>query len=245
MASTKLVKAGNFGILNSKTAEEMQGILAENFEGVKITPNDLEIIKFPTGGQLAWAIEIEGETSFEKMFAAIILSVRTIRVYWEKGIDEREGEVTPPDCFSTDGEEGNGDPGGLCHKCPKAQFGSGRKGRGQACKEMREIIILRPDSMLPSIVRVPPTSLKEVSKYMRQLGQSHRRRSAVITEFGLQHAKNVEGIEYSTLTLKTTSDQILTTDEAEKIKQYAADMASIISGFGQTSENYAEGNSGE
>jgi hypothetical protein len=62
-----------------------------------------------------------------------------------------------------------GKPGGDCHKCPLAQFGSavdqkGQPGKGQACKSMRMLLFLRQDDMIPMIVNLPPTSLQNAKK---------------------------------------------------------------------------------
>jgi len=94
-----------------------------------------------------------------KELSGIIIAWRDTRAYWSVPMEESDGNM-PPDCYSLDARTGEGEPGGNCHKCPNAEFGSGSKGEGQACKLVRQLFLVREDNLLPEIVHLPPSSLK-------------------------------------------------------------------------------------
>ena len=51
--------------------------------------------------------------------------------------------------------------GGACQACPLAKWDSAQDGgAGQACKQVKQLFMLRGESMLPEVVSLPPTSLK-------------------------------------------------------------------------------------
>jgi len=239
--ATAMVKADQFTALTAGDAKAMSELIAENFDGVKITPNDLEIIKVPSGGMMAFEVEEDGEAAFVKEFSGIILGVRPARTMWEKSLNDKDGSAgggTPPDCFSPDGELGHGNPGGSCGQCPLSKFGSGDDGRGQKCKEMKLIALLRPGSLLPSIVRVPPTSLRNVNDYIRILTQTGKRRIGVVTTFALKEATSRGGIKYAQIVMSTKPDQALGAKEIELAKSFAETMKGVIDGFGRTADHF-------
>jgi hypothetical protein len=104
---------------------------------------DLPRIKVAPGGVLSFVVETPAGDEMVKKLEGVIPAYRNARVYWKS----RAGGKKPPDCSSADGLVGIGDPGGACHKCPYAQFGSGFKqdgtpSAGQACKDIRQILFL-------------------------------------------------------------------------------------------------------
>lgn len=240
--TTAIEKTRDFAALQVGDTAKMTELIAENFDGVKITPNDLEVIKVPSGGQLAFEIQENGEPVYVKEFAGIIVNIRTARTMWLKALNDKDrgSANTPPDCFSPDGISGRGDPGGLCSKCELSKFGSADVGEGQKCKEMRLIGILRPGALLPSIVRIPPTSLRNVSEYIRALTQAGHRRIGVVTMFTLKKATSRGGIEYAQVVLATKTENILDDNELQLVASFADTMKSVIDGFGRSAEHFTD-----
>ena len=120
-----------------------------------LNATDLERIKIPAGGGTAWTIQgLDGEEMLKEL-SGIIIAWRDTRAYWSVPMEESDGNM-PPDCYSLDARTGEGKPGGNCHKCPNAEFGSGSKGEGQACKLVRQLFLVREDNLLPEIVTCRP-----------------------------------------------------------------------------------------
>lgn len=129
----------------------------------------------------------------------IIVSWTPSRSYWP-GDDAVDG--TPPACSSTDGKIGIGvrfagdsDGSHNCASCPMAQFGSSTKAKseGQACKEFRQVLLLEPGRYLPTLLRIPPTSLKPFSKYMVSLISINKPFFTVLTRIGLKVEESASG----------------------------------------------------
>jgi len=114
------------------------------------------------------------------------------------GLDEG-GTSQPPDCASFDLVTGIGDPGGDCGVCPFSQFGSDSKGgRGQACNEIRFVFMLRPDSYIPAVVQIPPSSVKAITSYFLRLAGRAVPPAVVITNLELERVmQGGSGLPYS------------------------------------------------
>lgn len=194
-------------------------IMQENCsDGISI--NNLERIKMPSGGGASWeTVSLDGEVENIPTIEGVIIHKMRQRVYWKESFDETGGGV-PPDCASKDARIGQGNPGGVCSQCPLSQYGSARKGdkdlRGQACQERVILFVLRPGSLLPTIISAPPTSLKEVDSYMVRLAGAAKPFYGVITLFSLVKEKNKDGIAYAKIQPKL--GQALSREEVAKIK---------------------------
>lgn len=95
-----------------------------------------------------------------------------------------------------------GDPGVKCRDCPYSKFGSvknpdGSQGTAQACKELRQVLLLLPGAMLPHLVNIPPTSIRPFSQYQIMLVSAKAPYWGVTTKLTLQRATNEGGINYS------------------------------------------------
>jgi hypothetical protein len=161
-----------------------------------ISALDLTRIRVPTGGGLSWEIETLDGIEQIKEVTGWIGAWRTARAFWKESFG-RGGGVKPPDCTSRNGFTGVGDPGGDCSQCPYAQFGSAEAGAGQACKQMRQILLIRPGELLPTLLAVPPTSLKNATQYFLQLLGKGLPFWALETKFTLERATNAGGINYA------------------------------------------------
>lgn len=84
-----------------------------------------------------------------------------------------------------------------CEACPLAQFGSGKEGRGQACRQNRLIFLLTQDSALPMVIKVPPSSLKLVQGFLLRLSGKAIKPWGAVLAFGLRRTQGGAGIDYS------------------------------------------------
>ena len=221
---TALVKFPNlkdFAVVN--VPPKMAALLAENTGGRKLTAFDLDRIKFPSGGGLAWEVPtMEGEPDINREIAAIIIAKRRGRVYYDAPFD---GQSNPPTCFSEDGITGIGEPGGQCAVCPLNEFGSD-SGGGKACSEREVLFLLRRQDAIPIVLSVPSTSLRGLNKYFLRLTSHGRPFWRVESTIGLENTKNKSGIEFSRL--KITTGAILTPDEVARVGEIAIQMREIF-----------------
>jgi len=58
---------------------------------------------------------------------------------------------------------------GECDTCPSNQFGTGKEGKGKACKNQIKTAWVIPGQLLPCVCMLPPTSLRNFSKYITDL----------------------------------------------------------------------------
>jgi len=178
---------------------------------------DLPRIKMPAGGGLQWAVPtLEGE-AMEPSIEGVIVLARDTRAYYSQPISETGGSQ-PPDCWSADGAAGCGKPGGACLACPLAQYGSAPGGRGQACKQIKQLFVLRGSLLLPEVVTLPPTSLKAAKQYLLKLTSQGVPYYAVVTRIGLERTKNAQGIAYSRAVLAFV--RRLAPEEVERAREY-------------------------
>jgi len=223
----------------------VQSAIAENVGVGGITEFDFDRIKIPSGGGLAFNVTtLQGEES-EKTVTGVIVLARDSRAYWEKSLEEGGGNQ-PPDCHSNDGIVGIGTPGGDCVKCPLAQFGSDTKvvsgatvkGRGQACKAIRQLFLLRGDSLLPMVLPLPPTSLKAAKQYMLRLAGQGVPYWAAVTKVGLEAATNAGGIKYAKATFSFAG--LLSEEQKAKAKAYSDMLKPLVSSMVIDSKDYTE-----
>lgn len=140
---------------------------------------DMDRLTMPPGGTTRWLVPdlTEGEISLDEL-VGIVLRWETSRAFWES--DDVTGEA--PDCasrdgrmpipeglFAADGERAAENPGGTCKDCPMNQFGSATKGNGKKCKESKLLYLMRPGELLPTIVSLPPTSIKPLKSFLLRL----------------------------------------------------------------------------
>jgi len=224
MASKELVKKEKtttispFVVFGTPVAEIRDAVVANLGEG-EMSAAHFERIKIPAGGGTAWTIQsLDGE-EIEKELSGIIVAWRDTRAYWSVPMEQSDGNM-PPDCYSLDARTGVGKPGGDCHKCAFAQFGSDPKGEGQACKLVRQLFLLREENLLPEIVSLPASSVKPARQYFMRLASKAVPCYSLITKIGLEKTKNAQGIVYSRATF--ASGGRLTPEQAARVKEYAA-----------------------
>jgi hypothetical protein len=182
-------------------ATQLGAVLKNNLGGANLRPFDLDRVKVPSGGGIAWEVPSLKGPQVVQTLEGIILHMRDTRSYWATKLGTGGGN-NPPDCSSSDLLVGVGKPGGPCQHCAFAQFGSaknqdGTDGKGQACKQSKLLLFLRQDDVIPLAVIVPPSSLRNAGKYFLRLAGASLPYQAVVTQLRLKKTRNAGGIEYA------------------------------------------------
>lgn len=185
-------------------------VMAENLMGEGLGPNDLTVVRFPREAPV-WTV---GDETV-KVLRGVIIRQQVTRTFY---IGEYEGGNAPPDCSSADGTTGrpqvvDGDLtyddgsierpqfeggllrfGGNCMKCPLNQWESDLKGgRGKACREYRNLVMVTEDDPLPIIVRIPPTQLRTWRDFMVALTKRRVVASQALVSLGLKKGQGSTG----------------------------------------------------
>ena len=208
--------------------------LADDMDGLQMT---MQRVKIPGGGNLQF--EIRGDDpdnpDYERKLVGVILYHHLANAYWPEG-SEYDDNV-PPFCQSFDGKQGYGEPGGVCAACAFNQFGSTANGSGKACKNMRQIYLLRSGEYLPLQLSLPPTSLRPFNDFMNLAFVARRRPSySAIVEIGLKRAESA-AYTYSVATFRKVRD--LEGEGLAAVKSYAANFKEQVKSLlAQRVENY-------
>lgn len=132
----------------------------------------------------------------------IVVDYSTQRAQWSSSLED-SGGGSPPDCSSSDGKTGIGEPGGMCgipktdSCCPLNEFGSADKGEGKSCKEFRVLLCVMPDCLMPRVVVLPPSSLKPWKTYLQRLTSHMVPFDAVMTKISLTEQTSRGGQKFS------------------------------------------------
>lgn len=208
--------------------------LADDMEGLQLT---MQRVKIPGGGNLQFEIRSDDPDNpdYERKLVGVILYHHLANAYWPEG-SEYDDNV-PPFCQSFDGKQGYGEPGGVCAACAFNQFGSTANGSGKACKNMRQIYLLRSGEYLPLQLSLPPTSLRPFNDFMNLAFVARRRPSySAIVEIGLKRAES-GGYTYSVATFRKVRD--LDGEDLAAIKSYVENFKEQIKTIlDQRAENY-------
>jgi len=219
--------AEQYPVMNPASMHEVQEILQANLGPGGLSEQDLERVKVPTGGGTTWTIEgIDGEEMVKEVSGPIAAWIDS-RLYWQTPYELRGKQRTPPDCSSRNSLIGVGNPGGDCTRCPLAEFGSDPKGgRGQACKQVRRLMILRPDHIMPDIVGIPPTSHRNAVQYFRRLAALRIPYWAVITHLKLERTSNADGVDYARIVF--TAGERFSPADREAFAPYHQQMVQVL-----------------
>ena len=209
--------------------DEVREVMQENLDGM--IP-ELPRVKFPSGGGLAFEVPGEEETAVASELIGVIVDQHSMNAYWSQKYD---GQKNAPDCVSMDGKVGMARPdanvawaGGCqdCVTCPLNQFGSAEDGRGKACKNMKRVALLREGEILPLLITIPPTSVREWNTYMVNLTSKLKKPYSVVTKIKLAKATNASGITYSKGVFSRVKD--LSKEEVAHLKEYAAGIKAVL-----------------
>jgi hypothetical protein len=187
--------------------EEQQAALAFFAEESEETTRGVQVefprVKYPTSGSSFWEMRgLDGEPIAVKQIEGVVVYKLPVRAYWP--LDQEIGN-NPPLCSSLDSVipvDGPGKQARTCADCKWSQWGSGKDGRGQACKQRLNTFVMLPDAELPTLLSLPPTALRAFGQYAVALRQAKVPLVAVTTIFGLTDAKSSGGIAYKGITLK-------------------------------------------
>lgn len=160
------VSAGGFSIVSIKGKQ-----FAVTREG------DRTIIVDPRTGDPASSIQV----------AIVRVNPGTTKTYYLRGY--QEGVDAKPDCFSNDGIRPDplaAEPQSKsCANCPFNAFGSAENGKGKACRDAKRMAIATIDNLNePMMLRVPPTSLKNLAHYGKLLTEKGMDTRMVATRIG-------------------------------------------------------------
>ena len=243
---TAIVPVSDYQILVSNP-ESIAETLRMNLGDQQISAWNLDRVSVPSGGGLTWTIPtLEGDVVAQEL-EGIIVFFQDVRACW---LTEFTGANVPPDCSSVDSKTGvpldaDSGIGGACADCPYAVFGSSNKpgGKGQQCKQMRRLFILRNEGFLPILVTLPPTSLKVTRQYFLRLAGKGIPFFGIKTKLTLEKQKNDGGIVYSSVTaVPSVGDDgkiaMLTPEQTATMRVFHDQMAPILTEVSITSDDY-------
>lgn len=185
------------------TIEIMRRTL-EALRGVSDLP--MTQVRVPSaGGRYFVFSDDNGEMPPVNTFEGVILSANFANAYWAHAYGA--GGDRDPDCMSQDGISGWDKDGmeHVCKTCPRNRMGSRDGGRGKACRNSVQLMVLLEGEPLPVVVKVPVMSVQNYIRYVagvltpRGL-QAHQ----VTTKFGLLKATNANGVDYSQIMFTCT-----------------------------------------
>ena len=197
-------------------------IIRENLKNQPLSYDLFDIVKSPSGGATVFEVPGLAGTEAEKELVGIILNYTTPRAYWDTP-DPVEG--TPPACMSHDSLISQ--DGKVCARCPLNDFGSkDGESNAKACKESVMLFLLRPNSIMPLLVRVPVTSKPRFLRYMTRLVGTLTPLNGVVTKITLEKATSKAGKPYALFNFETVS--VLGLEEAAHAKSFAAQFMEIV-----------------
>ncbi|MEY8360219.1 hypothetical protein AALA99_14575 [Anaerotruncus colihominis] len=197
-------------------------IIRENLKSQPLTLDLFDIVKSPSGGATVFSVPGLSGDDAEKELTGIILDYTTPRAYWDTP-DPVEG--TPPVCLSQNRIISH--DGKACAHCPYNDFGSkDGESNAKACKESVLLFLLRPNNIIPLLVRVPVTSKPRFLKYATRLLSSLTPISSVVTKVTLEKATSKAGKPYALFNFKAVGT--LSPEEAAKAKAFGQQFMEIV-----------------
>lgn len=196
-------------------------IIRENLKNQPLSLDLFDLVKSPSGGATVFSVPGLAGDEAEKELTGIILDYTTPRAYWDTP-DPVEG--TPPICMSQDSIVSH--DGKACAHCPYNDFGSkDGESSAKACKESVLLFLLRPDSILPLLVRVPVTSKSRFLKYSARLLSTLTPISGVVTRITLEKATSKAGKPYALFNFQVVNT--LGPEEADRARVFAQQFMEI------------------
>jgi len=213
------------------SVDNLKEVVLANFGTRAATWTDLERIRVGAGGVLTYQVEdeIDGVSGVDE-FEALICWWKDQRVWWKTPIGTKGAENGPPNCVSNDlvlgaGVNGFAEPGVpiSCDTCPNNRFGKNPAPaiEDNWCKDTRMLFLLRPekkDAIFPSVLIVPPGSLKPVQKYLMALTSRGLPYFATVHKFTLTGDVSQGGFKYSKVKI-------------DFVRKLEADEVKLVQGF--------------
>lgn len=197
-------------------------IIRTNLKSQPLTLDLFDIVKSPSGGSTVFEVPGLSGNEAAKELTGIVLDYTTPRAYWDSP-DTVEG--TPPACMSQNSiisEDGK-----ACAHCPYNDFGSkDGDSNAKACKESVLLFLLRPNSIIPLLVRVPVTSKPRFLKYSTRLLSTLTPISSVITKITLERATSKQVKPYALFSFEAVG--MLSPEEAAQAKAFGQQFMEIV-----------------
>ena len=218
-ATTSLTSVGSdYLALNNNALD----IIRANLKSQPLTLDLFDVVKSPSGGSTVFSVPSLAGEEAAKDLTGIILNYTTPRAYWDTP-DPIEG--TPPVCLSQNSIISF--DGKACAHCPYNDFGSkDGESNAKACKESVLLFLLRPQSIIPLLVRVPVTSKGRFLKYSTRLLSTLTPLSSVITKITLEKATSKAGKPYALFNFEAVS--ILSQEEAAQARIFGQQFMEIV-----------------
>ena len=217
-ATTLLTNSPEYAALKGNDLE----IIEENLKNQPMSLQLFDIVKSPSGGSTVFTVPGISGDEVEKSLTGIILDYTMPRAYWDTP-DPVEG--TPPVCYSEDSIISH--DGKSCRECPYSDFGSkDGESNAKACKESVVLFLLRPDSIMPLVVRVPASSKRAFQRYVTRLIGRMLRISGVITKITLEKKTSRTGQPYAVYNFEAVDE--LEPEEAENVRDFARKFMSVM-----------------
>ena len=197
-------------------------IIRANLKSQPLTLDLFDIVKSPSGGATVFEVPGLSGNEAEKELTGIVLDYTTPRAYWDTP-DPVEG--TPPVCMSQNSIISH--DGKSCAMCPYNDFGSkDGESSAKACKESVLLFLLRPNSIIPLLVRVPVTSKPRFLKYSTRLLSTLTPISSVVTKITLEKATSKQGKPYALFNFQTAG--ILSPEEVAQARTFGQQFMEIV-----------------
>lgn len=218
MDKTDLATTNSYTALTNNALD----IIRDNLKKQPLSFQLFDIVKSPSGGSTVFSVPGLTGDEATKELTGIILDYSTPRAYWDTP-DPVEG--TPPTCFSDDSIISH--DGKACATCPFNDFGS-RDGdsNAKACKESVTLFLLRPDNIMPIIVRVPVSSKLRFQCYVTRLVGRMLPLSSVITRITLEKTTNRTGQPYSLFNFEAIEE--LSPENAVNARAFAQKFMELV-----------------
>lgn len=203
-------------------ADNTLDVIRENLKSQPLSLDLFDLVKSPSGGSTVFSVPgLSGEEP-QKELSGIILDYTTPRAYWDTP-DPAEG--TPPACMSNNSILSQ--DGKACIHCPYNDFGSkDGETNAKACKESVLLFLLRPDNIIPLLVRVPVTSKSRFLKYATRLLSTLTPISSVVTKITLEKATSKSGKPYALFQFEAVN--ALSEEDAFHARKFSKQFMEIV-----------------
>ena len=197
-------------------------LIRANLKSQPLSLDLFDVVKSPSGGSTVFEVPGLAGNEAAMELTGIVLDYTTPRAYWDTP-DPVEG--TPPVCMSQNSIISH--DGKACALCPYNDFGSkDGDSNAKACKESVLLFLLRPNNIIPLLVRVPVTSKPRFLKYSTRLLSNLTPISSVVTKITLEKATSKQGKPYALFNFQTVGT--LSPEEAAQARAFGQQFMEIV-----------------
>lgn len=222
MSEETIIQGNDLEVVGSRELSALEMQLAREAEEVAAIEKDESYTWISIKGK---KFTVDGAANKAPLKAVIMLSAFE-NVFYGKSYDSKNAMA--PDCAALGYDEKSLAPyAGLkapqhtqCKGCAQNKFGSGKEGRGKACKNDRRLLLIADDdtSDTPTLLalRLPPMSVQNWGPYVKRLSNTIKRPYyAVVTHIDFDPSGDVE---YPLLTF--TPGAVLTDDQVMRVMNF-------------------------